>query len=78
MAAGILFIVITQLKIPLSRTTNFLTLCLESTKSILATGLWLWLILDSAYGPGYPYYQGDDLLRKERIVRSAISVILLL
>jgi hypothetical protein len=48
MAAGIIFIVYIQRK---AVATPFQTLCLEGAKSVLATGLWLWLILDSAFGP---------------------------
>ena len=48
MAAGIVFIVYVQRR---AIATPYQVLMLEAAKSVLATGLWLWLILDSAFGP---------------------------
>ncbi|KAH7082024.1 hypothetical protein FB567DRAFT_605233 [Paraphoma chrysanthemicola] len=48
MAAGIIFIVYVQRK---AVVTSYQTLLFEGLKSILATGLWFWLIIDSAFGP---------------------------
>ncbi|CAN9284967.1 unnamed protein product [Alternaria alternata] len=48
MAAGIVFIVYVQRK---AIATPYQVLMFEAAKSVLATGLWLWLILDSAFGP---------------------------
>lgn len=76
MAAGIVFIVYVQRK---AVVTNFQTLLFETIKSILATGLWLWLILDSAFGPWkyrYVYHDGKDVER--RVKRAALSSILLI
>jgi hypothetical protein len=81
MAAGIIFIVYIQRK---AAATPYQTLCFEAAKSVLATGLWLWLILDSAFGPWkHEYYNRDpsyadpDLVRR-RVQRDAFAVILLL
>ncbi|KAJ4298978.1 hypothetical protein N0V90_004222 [Kalmusia sp. IMI 367209] len=48
MAAGIIFAVYVQRKASMSK---YQYLIFEGTKSILATALWLWLILESAFGP---------------------------
>jgi hypothetical protein len=82
MAAGIIFIVYIQRK---AIATPFQTLCFEGAKSTLATGLWLWLILDSTFGPwqvGYhdhvpDTYADPDLVRR-RVLRDALAVIVLL
>ncbi len=42
MAAGIIFIVLIQMQFPAAG--KRLTLWLEVTKSLLATGLWIWLM----------------------------------
>jgi hypothetical protein len=47
MASGIIFIVIVQRKIV---ATKLLTLQFEAVKTFLATGLWVWLLIDSAIG----------------------------
>jgi hypothetical protein len=76
MAAGIIFIVLVQRKI---QATNLLTFQFEIGKSLLATGLWLWLILDSAFGPWQRRLTIDPEPEKQRrLVRSAFASILLL
>ena len=76
MAAGIIFIVIVQRKVS---STDLLTLQFEAAKSILATGLWLWLMLDSAFGP-WKRRQYRDPSREVpmRVARAATAAILLL
>ena len=76
MAAGIIFIVIVQRKVS---STDLLTLQFEVAKSILATGLWLWLMLDSAFGP-WKRRQYRDPSREvpRRVARAATAAILLL
>lgn len=76
MAAGIVFIVYVQRK---AVVTDSQALIFETTKSTLATGLWLWLILDSAFGPGKNHYgYGDGKAVERRVKRAALSSILLM
>ena len=74
LAAGIIFIVVVQRTV--GRLEKSLTLRFEVIKSILATALWLWLLLDAIFGPSdhYGYYTP----RSRRIAAAAISSILLL
>ncbi|KAF2675679.1 hypothetical protein K458DRAFT_437823 [Lentithecium fluviatile CBS 122367] len=74
MAAGIIFIVYVQRKAIVS---SFQTLVFEAIKSALATGLWLWLILDSAFGPWKNWRHIGDEDVERRIKRAALSSILL-
>jgi len=75
MAAGIIFIAFLQRKLPdLERVQ---TLQFEAGKATLATAMWLWLLLDSLFGPwaNNPY---NNVERWRRVQRSLISSILLL
>ncbi|KAF1940820.1 hypothetical protein EJ02DRAFT_423665 [Clathrospora elynae] len=77
MAAGITFIVYVQRK---ALVTTFQTLLFESIKSTLATGLWLWLILDSAFGP-WKYHRYEHVPQEEvdrRVKRAALSILLMI
>ena len=74
MSAGIVFIVYVQRK---AIATPFQAFMFEIVKSVLATGLWLWLILDSAFGPGRGYYT-DPKYVKRRVQRDALASLLLL
>ncbi|KAF2872246.1 hypothetical protein BDV95DRAFT_379121 [Massariosphaeria phaeospora] len=75
MAAGIMFVVVVQRK---STETNYRAFIFESVKSGLATGLWLWLMLDSGYGPWRHRYAHSDRDVEMRVARSATAGILLL
>ncbi|KPI37476.1 uncharacterized protein AB675_10374 [Cyphellophora attinorum] len=75
MAGGIIFTVLLQRKIPTGKTSKSMTLRFEILKSVLATALWLWLLLDAIFGPRdhYSYYKD----RSQRIMVAAISSLLL-
>jgi len=45
MAAFIIFVVLVQRKV---EPTKMQTLVFEAVKTVLATGLWIWLLVDSA------------------------------
>jgi hypothetical protein len=78
MAAGIIFIVLVQHRAELDTYKTFVA---EASKSILATGLWLWLLMDSLFGPWQSHYGDRDAIRRmkrARLVRSVTAVILLL
>jgi hypothetical protein len=76
MAAGIIFIVLVQRKIIVS---GFLTFEFEVAKSLLATGLWLWLVLDSAFGPWQNRnWMDPDTEKPRRLERSVVAFVLLL
>lgn len=65
MASGIIFVVIVQRKVV---STKLLTLQFEAIKTVLATGLWIWLMLDSALGRW----------AEERVPRATMASILLM
>ena len=73
MAAAIIFIVYVQRK---AVVTSYQTLIFEGVKSTLATALWLWLILDAAFGPWSRNVNQDWVNRQ--VARAALSVLLLL
>ncbi len=73
-AAGIILAVWVQYKILIP---HKVTLYFEMAKSAFATTIWLWLILDAAFGPGidsYPRYRP----RQPLVIDFGISVIILL
>lgn len=78
LAAGIFFIVLVQRKLADDAVAKRLQLTIrfEVAKAVLATALWVWLIMDAIFGPEdrYGYYG----MRGARIVASAISAVLLL
>jgi hypothetical protein len=82
MSAGIVFIVYVQRK---AVATPYQALIFEVAKSVLATGLWLWLILDSAFGPwrvqhhdhAPDTYADPDYVRR-RVQRDALASLLLM
>lgn len=76
MAAGIIYIVLIQRRAR-PHTSASLTLAFESGKLVLAFALWLWLILDAAFGPWDRYYYNRPEDRHGRIVRAAISHVLI-
>lgn len=76
MAAGIIYIVLIQRRAR-PHTSASLTLAFEIGKLVLAFALWLWLILDAAFGPWDRYYYDRPEDRHRRIVRAAISHILI-
>ncbi|KAH6719707.1 hypothetical protein BKA61DRAFT_470762 [Leptodontidium sp. MPI-SDFR-AT-0119] len=71
-AAGILFVLVVQHNITPSPA---IILYFEVAKSGLATAVWLWLLLDSIFGPNRSYQRPP---RGPRIARAGISVIVLL
>lgn len=74
-AAGIIFTVFVQRNVNMNKT---ITLYFEEAKSGLATGVWLWLLLDTIFGPTNHYWYYYNGPRGPRIARAAISIILLL
>ncbi|KAF2646252.1 hypothetical protein P280DRAFT_464489, partial [Massarina eburnea CBS 473.64] len=79
MAGGIVFIVYVQRKAIISSYQNFL---FEAVKAILATALWLWLILDSAFGPWWKDWNKYRSPNVEKLIAwrvrcSALAVIVL-
>lgn len=77
MAAGIIFILILQ-RGSNSTMSKSLTLGFEAAKSALATAVWIWLMMDSIFGPKRRYSYQPDVRRTPRIIRSAISIVCLL
>ncbi|KAG9190595.1 hypothetical protein G6011_08683 [Alternaria panax] len=82
MSAGIAFIVYVQRK---AIATPYQALMFEVAKSVLATGLWLWLILDSAFGPWRvqhhyhaPDTHADPDYVKRRIQHDALASLVLI
>ena len=75
LCAAIVFIVLVQRKLPEERTSKDLTLKFEIAKSSLGTALWIWLMLDAAFGPQNQnvYYK-----RSTRTGSAAIAFIVLL
>lgn len=75
LAASIFFIVLIQRKLS-DGADGPLTLRFEISKSVCATALWVWLILDAIFGPEdhYGYREG----RRTRVTAAAVSIILLL
>jgi hypothetical protein len=74
-AGAIIFIVVVQRKIPYEVSNPRLTLIFEIAKSVFATALWIWLMMDSLFGP-HRRYRGS--YTKPLITASAISSLLLL
>ena len=74
LAGAIVFIVLVQQRMPASRVSKALTLKFEIAKSVLATALWVWLMLDAGFGPEneYDYYK-----RGPRLGSSAVASIVL-
>ena len=64
---GIIFIVLVQRKIPEDWTTVRLTLRFEIVKAVLATFLWVWLMLDTAFNPTNNYLYYDRTLRMQAV-----------
>jgi hypothetical protein len=75
MAASIVFIVFVQRHPALPPT---LIWYLEIAKSILATGLWLWLILDALFGPDRWYGGSKPEWRNQRVGKAVVTIVLLL
>jgi hypothetical protein len=77
MTAIIIFTVYVQRKAILSL---YQSLLLETCKAILATILWLWLILDSAFGPWKEDWSAPmrDKYVARRVARVALGVIVLM
>ncbi|KAF2660333.1 hypothetical protein K491DRAFT_688379 [Lophiostoma macrostomum CBS 122681] len=75
LAAAIIFIVYIQRKAAL---TPLLTLLFESLKSVFATAMWVWLILDAAFGPWKEWYGARPGDVERRVDRAALAVVLLL
>lgn len=60
-----------------SHNTPFSIMCFECVKTVSATALWLWLLLDSMFGPNrWKPNKPED--REKRVTLSAVSVLLLL
>ncbi|KAH8589958.1 hypothetical protein B0O99DRAFT_522143 [Bisporella sp. PMI_857] len=74
MAAAIVFIILIQRQASI---TKRITFYFEAAKSAFATAVWLWLLLDSIFGP-LPKYGYGPPSRTPRIVRAAVSVVTLL
>lgn len=79
MAAGIIFAVYVQQNSVVSAYQNML---FEAAKSLTATVMWLWLVLDSAFGPWYEecnkYYYRKPCDKGRRIAKTAVAVLVLL
>lgn len=83
MCGGIIFVVIVQRRTTLNATK---TLTFEATKSGLATGLWLWMLLDSIFashnygGDGSNQAKNEIIatIKRARVARTITAVILLL
>lgn len=75
LAAGVIFIVLVQRKISPEKTSKRLTLKFEVAKSVLATVLWIWLLLDAIFGPSNHY---SSVYRVVRIKASVVASLLLL
>jgi len=75
-AAGIVFIIFIQRQ-PIQSAA--IRLYLELAKSACATAVWIWLLLDSIFGPqrGY-YYNPPSRPRAPKIISAALSVFVLL
>lgn len=64
MAAGIIFVVLVQRQLRGSAAASkHLTLKFESAKAVLATGLWVWMMLDVGFNPLNNYRFFDRGLR---------------
>lgn len=74
LSAGIVFIVLVQRKLDKSYSSKSLTLKFEIAKSIFATALWVWCMLDAALGPEseFDYYK-----RPPRVGSAAVASIVL-
>lgn len=75
MAAAIVFILLIQRQ-PIQ--SKVIRLYLEITKSSCATAVWLWLLMDSIFGPERGYYYNPPRPREPRIVSAVLSVFVLL
>ncbi|KFX88458.1 hypothetical protein V495_07523 [Pseudogymnoascus sp. VKM F-4514 (FW-929)] len=76
LAAVILFILLIQDRMPsLSANVSFI---LEVAKSLLATAMWLWLLLDSAFAEHSSRYKEPSNARFMRVVRAFIAGLALL
>ncbi|KAF1957782.1 hypothetical protein CC80DRAFT_546844 [Byssothecium circinans] len=79
-AAGIVFIVYVQRK---AIVTTYQTLLFETSKTLFATALWLWLILDSAFGPWqndwdeHRWNPGREEMVAWRVRSAALAIIVL-
>ena len=75
MAAAIAFIIFVQRHPKNTRTSTFY---FEIVKSGLASALWLWLILDSIFGPvAERYYHPPEDIRVKKIVQAAFCFLIL-
>ena len=72
MGAAILFIILVERH---PRNTKTSTYYLEIAKSGLATALWLWLLLDSIFGPRYTY--NPPRPRSRKIIEAVICFFVL-
>ncbi|KAI1263896.1 hypothetical protein F5Y18DRAFT_437881 [Xylariaceae sp. FL1019] len=77
LGAGIIFIVLVQRK---TRLDKVKTLLFEATKSILATAMWLWLLLDTLLGPWQNGLRDGTRERAmaNRLARTGTAVLILL
>jgi len=76
LAAGIIFIVMVQAQLSFRKTSKQVTLRFEIAKALIATGLWLWQLIDAAAGPAT---RGGYLAVQEQLYQFAgICSILLL
>ena len=75
--AGIIFIVLIQRRTRLDTTK---TLIFEIAKSVLATAMWIWLLLDTIFGPWQKSYREDtrEAAMYNRLARTFTAVIILL
>lgn len=78
MAASIIFSVYVQRKAIISPHQYLL---FEAFKSLMATGLWLWLILDAAFGPWVEACRKESWCHYEtgpRVTRAGLASVVLL
>ena len=74
MAAGVLFVILVQRH---PKNTKTSTYYLEIAKSSLSTALWLWLFLDSIFGPYDRYYSRPEEYRLRKIIQAALCFFVL-
>lgn len=72
--AAIVFIVLIQRKQPVKQRSKALTLKFEVAKSVIATVLWIWLMMDAAFGPES---YNDYYKRPSRITSASVAAVVL-
>ncbi|KAK3109727.1 hypothetical protein LTR53_016695 [Teratosphaeriaceae sp. CCFEE 6253] len=76
LAAAIIFVVLVQVQLPFRKTAKRTTLGFEGAKAGLASGLWVWMLLDACFGPATR--SGSLLIPEQRFQMVGICAFLLL